>query len=102
MMPVSVARQEPLVVVWKIGKRNAHVRVPSMGDVVSSRSLPYKQRPASKRNESRAPRPTGITSGLSRRVDLFNDEAVSWHARWSRRLCIPGPRREYQRESELR
>mmetsp|Transcript_31032 Transcript_31032/g.72119 ORF Transcript_31032/g.72119 Transcript_31032/m.72119 type:complete len:310 (-) Transcript_31032:215-1144(-) len=38
---------------------------PSTGLVVSSKSLPYKQRPASSRSESRAPRPTGFTSSCA-------------------------------------
>lgn len=72
-----------------------HASAPSTGDVVSSRSLPthtavrvparsappaaaaraeeawrspYKQRPASRRRESRAPSPTGVTSSLSSSV----------------------------------
>jgi hypothetical protein len=51
-----------------------------MGEVVSSRSFPYKHRPASSRRESRAPRPTGFTSGWSSRVDLGERG-------WGRGLC---------------
>lgn len=39
----------------------SHARPASMGDVSWSMSLPYKQSPASKRNESRAPKPPNCT-----------------------------------------
>ena len=38
----------------------------STGVVVSSMSLPYRHNPASRRRESRAPNPAGLTSGSSR------------------------------------
>ena len=40
----------------------------SGGVVVVSMSLPYRHRPASRRNELRAPRPMGLTSGCASRA----------------------------------
>ena len=48
-----------------------HTSPASTGEVFSSISLPYKQRPASKRSESRAPNPAGFTSGCFK-SSLFN------------------------------
>jgi hypothetical protein len=39
-----------------------HNKVPSRGEMVSSKSLPYKQRPASNLKLSRAPKPASLTS----------------------------------------
>mmetsp|Transcript_6685 Transcript_6685/g.14950 ORF Transcript_6685/g.14950 Transcript_6685/m.14950 type:complete len:344 (-) Transcript_6685:79-1110(-) len=60
-------RSEPTKLPGSFRRRLAitQSRVPSTGEVVSSRSLPYKQRPASSRSESRAPSPTGSTSSWS-------------------------------------
>mmetsp|Transcript_61436 Transcript_61436/g.139075 ORF Transcript_61436/g.139075 Transcript_61436/m.139075 type:complete len:226 (-) Transcript_61436:448-1125(-) len=49
-----------------LGPPMVHVKLPSIGVVVSSKSLPYRHNPASSRRESRAPRPAGLTEASAR------------------------------------
>mmetsp|Transcript_97 Transcript_97/g.229 ORF Transcript_97/g.229 Transcript_97/m.229 type:complete len:232 (-) Transcript_97:314-1009(-) len=60
------APQKPCSVLLRLpGRPRVHASVPMTGFVVSFKSFPYKQRPASNRSESRAPRPVGLTISSS-------------------------------------
>ena len=57
----------------------AQFRPASTGVVVVSMSLPYRHRPASRRSELRAPRPTGLTSGCASRARARASACVGRH-----------------------
>ena len=59
-IPIPILRIGRLVKFFPSTNLVIHPKPASMGEVVSSKSLPYKQKPISRRSVSRAPRPTGL------------------------------------------
>lgn len=57
MKPPSARRCLPTPHTPPLRPLIVHISVPSTGEIDVFRSVPYRQRPASRRSESRAPRP---------------------------------------------